>query len=103
MLFIFIAVKALFTACEYLLNFDISESELRTEGDGREKTYYLIVEYKDSGAMLDGKPYWLLSVSELCSYVQTDKTSFFYYIFEHCTPVIEKNAVFDIAKSEKKW
>ena len=91
---------ALYIACIYLNNFKIRYSELRKEDD---KTYYLVIEYDDETDQLDGKPYWLSSVSELCSSVHTDKNAFFYYICEHSIPVIEKNAVYHIAKSEKKW
>ena len=94
--------KALYTACVYLLDFNIRYSDLRVE-DGRGKTYYLTLKYKDEGPVLDGKPYWLCCVSELCDVIHTDKPAFFYYICEHCTLTLQKNAVYDIAKSEKKW
>ena len=94
---------ALKAACEYLMNFSIRQSELRAEENGREKTYYLLIKYGAGEPELDGKPFWLSSVSELCFCSQTDKNAFFYYISEHSAPLLQKNAVFDIAKSEKKW
>ena len=93
--------KSLYTACAYLRNFSIISSDLYVES-GRTKTYYLVINYGD-GHGFDGKPYWLFCVSELSDSVHTDKTAFFYYISEHCTLTIQKNAVFDIANSEKKW
>lgn len=92
----------LYTACVYLKNFGISDSDLYVE-DGRRKTYYLIVKYGGKEPALDGRPYWLCCVSELCESVHTDKAAFFYYISEHCMLTMQKNAVYDIAKSEKKW
>ena len=94
---------ALITACEYLMNFSLHHSELRIEENGCEKTYYLIIKYGKEEPELDGKPFWLTSVSELCFCFQTDNNAFFYYISEHSVPLLQKNAVFDIAKSEKKW
>ena len=95
--------ETLYTACLFLSNFKIPNSELRSEGGECKKTYYLIIEYDDDGPQLDKKPYWLSSVSELCCYLHTDKNAFFYYISEHSKPLLQKNAVNDIAKSEKKW
>ncbi|MBQ7700757.1 MAG: hypothetical protein IJT49_10525 [Clostridia bacterium] len=99
----FDSYETLKCACLFLRNFDIQYSELRSEGDERAKTYYLLMEYGENGPQLDNKPYFLSSVSELCCSVHTDKTAFFYYISEHSAPLIQKNAVYDIAKSEKKW
>lgn len=92
----------LYTACLFLQNFRLQQSELREEYDGRNKTYYLVINYFEGELLTDGRPYWLLSVSELCQSVHNDKNAFFYYICEHCTPVIKKNAVYYIANSEKK-
>jgi len=89
---------ALHSACVYLCDKNIRESSLLCEGRGADKTYYLIIEY---GAEPD--PLWLSSVSELCFAVHTDKKAFLYYIYEHCGTILEKNAVFDIANSEKTW
>ena len=91
--------SALKAACVFLSGADIPYSELRAEGG----SYYLIVKYGQNGTELDGRPYRLCSVSELCSSVHTDKNAFFYYISEHSYTLIEKNAVYDIAKNEKKW
>lgn len=95
--------KTLYNACVFLRRFALDSSELREEGEGRDKTYYLILKYGEIGPLIDGKPYWLISVSELCRAVFADKNAFFYYISEHSACIIEKNAVFDIANREKKW
>lgn len=90
---------ALKAACAYLIRPDILCSELRSEGN----IYYLLIKYRCDEPALDGRPYWLSSVSELCFCVHNDKNAFFYYISEHSELVLEKNAVYDIANSDKKW
>ena len=90
--------EALHSACVYLSDKNILSSSLLCEGRGADKTYYLLIEHET-----EPDPLWLASVSELCFGVHTDKPAFFYYIYEHCRTILEKNAVFDIANSDKTW
>lgn len=96
--FCFDGGKALHTACVFLQSKGVKNGTLLREGAGENAAYYLITEVDDGG-----DPLWLSSVSELCSGVFTDKNAFLYYICEHGRVIIEKNAVFDIANSEKTW
>ena len=89
---------ALYTACVFLSDKNITESSLLCEGKGGVKTYYLILEYENTPDTLR-----LDAVSELCSSVYIDKNAFLYYIYEHSYTLIEKNAVYDIANSKKTW
>ena len=90
--------KALFDACVFLQDKSVISSRLLGEGDGINKTYYLIIDFR-----AEGDPLWLFSVSELAEHAYHEKNAFFYYICEHCSVLIEKNAVNVIANSDKTW
>ena len=91
---------ALRPACAFLSALPVISSGLFYE-DGADPAYYLTLTYERSGGPFGGTPYPLLAVTELCCGFYRDKNAVFDYIFEHCRPLIEKNAVRDIAKSEK--
>lgn len=90
--------KALYDACVFLQDKSIISSRLLCEGDGADKTYYLIIDYR-----AEGDPLWLSSVSELAEHSYHEKNAFFCYIIEHSCTVIEKNALNVIANSDKTW